>query len=342
MINRFFQYVLLSFVVFASLLIPILAPQKGKAVLLDSVIAVVNDEIITASELEEESKNYLDRILITTSADSEDEARRDAKSKILDNMISQRLISQEAKKAHIELSEDEFENAYRRNRESLHLTDAEFSNSLKKSGLTEEKYKSNLRNQLLRDKLVLFEVRSKIIITEEMIKDFYKAEYTKEVENGGFYLQQMGFTWNKGTSETQSDEVFEEAKTQTRKRAEEARQMVLDGKEFGTVAREKSEFPSAADGGDIGVLQEDDMASSMQEAITPLKPGEISPILETASGYQFFKLLSREKGGTVEMVPYESIKEELRKKLFEKKFREEFNKWVEGIKKQSYIKKMLR
>ena len=100
-------------------------------------------------------------------------------------------------------------------------------------------------------------------------------------------------------------------------------------------------MPSAADGGDIGLFQKDEMATYMLDAVLTLKAGEISQVVETPVGFQFFKLLSSLEGDIVHQVPYESVKEEIRKKLFEITFKEEFQTWVEDIKKGSYIKKML-
>jgi peptidyl-prolyl cis-trans isomerase SurA len=83
------------------------------------------------------------------------------------------------------------------------------------------------------------------------------------------------------------------------------------------------------------------MAAYMREAVIPLKPGEISPIIETPTGYQFFKLLSSKEGEIVYQAQLETVKEEIRKKIFEEKFKEEFRNWVDKIKKEAYIKKML-
>jgi peptidyl-prolyl cis-trans isomerase SurA len=62
--------------------------------------------------------------------------------------------------------------------------------------------------------------------------------------------------------------------------------------------------------------------------------------VETPDGYQFFKLLSSQEGGIVLQAPYESVKEEIKKTLYEEKMKKEFGAWVTKIKEASYIKKM--
>lgn len=319
----------------------VLLPGMTTAQLVDRVVAVVNDDIITLSEMEENGAEYLEMVREKAPKDSRDEALRIARENILDKLIDQHLITQKAAEAGVTLSDNEFKMGYEKNFQSMNLSREQFIEKLKTSGMTEENYKDSLRNQLLRDKLILYEVRSKIIVTEEMMVNYYDTEFSREIEGGGYYLLQIGFTWGKTTEVLQSTELLEKDKEQARKRAEAARQEILDGADFGTVAKEKSQLPSAADGGDLGLFQEDEMAPYMLEAVIPLKAGEISQVTETPSGYQFFKLLSSLEGDIVHQVPYESVKEEIRKKLFEIKFKEEFETWVGQIKKEAYIKKML-
>jgi peptidyl-prolyl cis-trans isomerase SurA len=318
-----------------------LLPRMTAAQLVDRVVAVVNDDIITLSEMEESGSEFLNMVREKTPKASRDQALMRARENVLDKLINQHLISQKAAQANISLSDNEFKMGYEKNFEGMNLSREQFLEQLKESGLTEENYKDSMRNQFLRDKLILYEVRSKIIVTEEMMVNYYNTEFSKEIEGGGYYLLQIGFTWGKTAETTESAELLEADKERARKRVEEARQEVIDGAGFGMIAKERSELPSASDGGDLGLFQKDEMAPYMLEAVLPLKAGEISEIVETPIGYQFFKLLSSLEGEIVHQVPYESVKEEIRKKLFEITFKEEFQIWVEEIKKGSYIKKML-
>ncbi len=319
----------------------LLLPALLSAELLDRVVAVVNDDIITLSEVDETGAEYLNKIRRNIPAGSQEQALMKGREKVLDKLIDQRLINQAAKEANISLSDKEFQAAYDKNLQGLKLTKEQLLQKLKKSGLSEENFLENLRNQLLRDKLVLYEVRSKIIVTEEMMKKYYDTEYAKKIKGGDYYLLQMGFTWGDSPELEKSAELAKADKAQAYKRAEEARKEVIDGADFRTVAKEKSELSSAADGGDLGIFQADEMVQYMRKAVLPLKAGEISPILETPIGYQFFKLLSSQEGEIVHLVPFESVQDEIQKNLFDEKFKKEFKKWVTKMKDDAYVKKML-
>jgi peptidyl-prolyl cis-trans isomerase SurA len=80
------------------------------------------------------------------------------------------------------------------------------------------------------------------------------------------------------------------------------------------------------------------MAPAMRKAITGLKPGEVSTIVETPSGYQIFKLLSSQEGQIVTKVPYESVKEEIREILYRQEMQKLYKNWLEELRAQSYIR----
>lgn len=333
----------ISTIVAASFLcvIMLLTPLKSHAKMLDRIVAVVNDDIITLSELEESGKEYLSRVQKQAPADKLDDFMQQARERVLTKLITQRLISQQATLANIQLTDEEFDHHYKQNLAKMGITHEEFLRKLKETGLSEERYKTDLRNKLLRDKLILYEVRSKIVVTDEMLEEYYKTEYAEEVDEGGFYLLQMGFTWKTDKESEQTPEQLKAAKARAKKRAEEIRQQVIDGADFSRLARQNSDLPSAEDGGDLGVFQKDELAPYMRDAILALDVGDISPILETPNGYQFFKLLSRQDGDDTEQASIEAVESDLRAKLMEKKFEEAYTEWVEKIKKGSYIKKML-
>ncbi|HKJ64485.1 MAG TPA: peptidylprolyl isomerase [Desulfopila sp.] len=317
----------------------VLMCQNVSASLVDRVVAVVNNDIITLSELNESGREYLERIKEATPADEQEQALREGRQRVLAKLIDQHLVSQEAQKANITISEAELEDNYAKKLDQMGLTREQFLRKLEGSGLSEKKFKDDLRSQLLRDKLVLYEIRSKIIITEAMVEDYFANHYADKLGEGGFYLQQIGITW--GGEAAQVDNLTEAAKDRARQKALNIRERLQEGADFEVVARQESDLPSAAEGGDLGIFEEDDLAAYMRDAVLSLEPGEITPVLETPRAFQIFKLVSRQEGEEVEEAAYESVKKEIRQKLFEMEFEKEFRSWVEKIKQEAYIKTML-
>jgi peptidyl-prolyl cis-trans isomerase SurA len=317
----------------------LIAPTLNAAQLVDRVVAVVNDDVITMSEVNDEGKGYFKKINEQAPPTQLEDALTRAREEVLGNLIDKKLIAQEAAKQGVSVSDEEVQAAAEQMLIGNKITREMLETQLGQMGMTYDAYLNTLHNQILQSKLVNYEIRSKIIITDDMILDYYDANYTRHVSDGGYYLMQMGFIW--GTSDDNASVAVKYAdKMDAKKRAERVHALVIGGQDFRSLAQKFSDLPSAADGGDLGVFQKDDMAPYMQDAILKLNPGEISEVIETPSGYQFFKLLSSQDGQIVVQASFGSVKEEIREKLYDQKLKEQFDEWVINIKEQAYIKKL--
>lgn len=308
----------------------------GNAEMVDKVVAVVNDEVITLSEVEEEAARAYQSLAKEYSGKKLADSLVDAKEDILDSMIDRRLINQKAKQHNTTVTEEEITTAYENTRNRLSLDPAQFREKLAGSGLTEELYRKQLKDQILQSKLISYDVRAKVVVTEEMLKDYFDEHYAAKKEKGSYYLLQMGFTWK-----TDADDPEKlAAKEETRKKAERILDQVRRGEDFKTLARKFSDLPSAGDGGDIGVLGLEDMAPAMRTAISPLGPGELTDIIETANGFQFYKVLSGEEKEKASSASFEAVKEEIREKLYDEKVKAAYSEWVKKLKEDAFIKKL--
>jgi peptidyl-prolyl cis-trans isomerase SurA len=323
------------------LLVCFMLARPAGAEVVDRVVAEVNNDVVTLSEVEEAGKGVFRQIALEVPAQDRlktiDQVRRD----ILASLIDKKLIEQEAARQGIMVSEEEVDEAFEQVLLLNSLSPADLLQQLEDGGIDETQYRDNLKTQILQNKLLTRDVRSKIVITEEAILDYYDTTFTRLIPEGGYYLLQIGIDWGE-TEGTDSDSGdLEERKQAARERAERVHRLAVNGNDFKELARKFSDLPSAAEGGDIGVFEEDEMASYMRTAVTSLKPGEVSRIIETPVGYQFFKLLSSKEGGIVMQAPYAEVKEEIREKLFNEALKSEFDDWIDGIRENAYIRTSL-
>ena len=313
---------------------------KGNAELIDRVVAEVNEDVITLSELNEEGASFIRKIVTEVPAIDREKALQQAYNDILDGLIDKLLISQEAIKQNIVVSDEEIEATIDRIVAGSDLSREAFFADLEARGIDRKTYKSNILSQIYQNRIVTRDVRSKIVITEEMILDYYDDTYTRRVEEGGYYLLQIGIGWEEDGTEGNAPSTGEKREA-ARQRAERVHKLAVSGKDFKELARKFSDLPSAADGGDIGVFHEEDMASYMKKAVLTLEPGSVSSIIESPVGFQFFKLLSNREGGIVMQAPYDTVKEDIREELYQKAMEEAFRQWIGDIREGSYIKKLL-
>ena len=331
----------LIFSLFLCLPALVLVGTPVDAEVVDRVVAEVNNEVITLSEVEEEGQGIFKKIALEVPAQDRLSAVEQVRKNILRSLIDKKLIEQEAAKQSITVTDKEVDESFEQVLKANRLSRDELLRELDENGINEAAYRDNLKSQLYQSKLVNRDVRSKIVVTEEDILDYYDTSYTKHIPEGGYYLLQIGIDWGETESEDQDPAVVEERKQSARQRAERVHKLALSGSDFKELARKFSDLPSAAEGGDIGVFEEEEMASYMRNAVTSLAPGEVSSIVETPVGYQFFKLLSSKEGGIVMQSPYAEVKEEIREKLYQQELRKEFDAWITDIRERAYIKTSL-
>jgi peptidyl-prolyl cis-trans isomerase SurA len=314
------------------------APFSYADNLVDRVVAVVNDDVITLSELEKMGREFFERIKAKTPADEVDRALEKARGEVLSSLIDKFIVRQQAKKLSITVAEAEIDTAIDQILARNNATIEDFRRELAAMNISEQEYRDNLRDQILQSKLISYEVRSRIVVIEEDMKAYYQKEYTQEKGEGGFHILQMGFTWANTVS---LEEAGFDTKEAAREKAEEIRARVLDGESFMELAKAYSNLPSAADGGDIGLFAKDEMAADMKDVILEMTPGTISPIIETGNAFQFFKLLSVREGDLVIKAPYESVREEIRDILYRQEMEEQYKTWVKSLREEAYIKILL-
>lgn len=315
-------------------LLSLLPAMSARGEIVDRIVAIVNEDAVTLSELDKEGRNLFQKIASEAPANAMETSMQKAREEVLSSLIDKLLVEQRAAELSLSVADDEVDKAIDRILVKSGMSIQAFRNDLERNGTNETDYRAALRWQILQSKLISYEIRSKIVITDEKIKEHYNNNFTKK-SGDGFHILQMGFLWSdSGVSHT-----AEEAKI----RAEETRKMVLEGKSFKELAKSFSDLPSAADGGDIGVFTEKELDDAMRGIILALKPGEVSQVVEIPlkSGYQFLKLLSSKSGEIVEQAPYESVKDDIANLLHEEELTKQFNAWVTKIREESDIKKML-
>ena len=301
-------------------------PACGEVV--DRIVAVVNDDIISLLELNRVMTPYAEKI---SAAGYSDEKKGEmlfkVREDILNQIIDQKLTDQEAKRANISVSEKEIDNAIERIKQAGSYSDAQLREGLKKEGLTLEEYRSRIRDQILRTKLVNVEVKSKIVLTDEEVKKYYE-EHIDEYQGGKKYrLRNILLSVPSSADESEKQEV--------RKRMEAIVKAFKKGTKFETLAREFSESSHAQEGGYLGEFPFDGISPQLKSALFDLKEGDITRILDTEQGFQIFFI---EKIISAADKSLEEATIDIEEKLYNEIINKHFRTWLEDLRKRSYIR----
>jgi peptidyl-prolyl cis-trans isomerase SurA len=301
------------------------APIIASGTLLNAIVAIVNDEIITLYEVNHEARPIIRES--EKKAPLDDAERSRIRHAVLDSLVEKKLVEQKIKELNINISEDEVRQAIEDVKRQNNLTQEGLVKALAGQGLSYDQYQSQLREQLEKLKLVSMEVRSRIQVGATEIRVYYDANQDKYREEDTFRARHIFFKTNE---KAPPDEIKHTMTTALFVLAE-----ARSGKDFAELAKKYSEDPAARkDGGDLGSFKKGDMQPELEQAILALKPGEVSELVYTSLGFHLIKLEERIKG---KLKPFESVKSEIEETLYRKKSEERFSKWAKELRSKANI-----
>lgn len=283
----------------------------------DRVVAIINDSIITLSELNAATAVAIDRLGVKGAEDKR--KVEEVKATILDSLIEQRLVKQAADRGGIEVSEREIDNAVEDVKKQNNMTQEQLMLALAQSGLTHKEYREQLKEQIRQVKFINKEFRSKISITAEDIEDYYRQN-AREFSGPAVYRMNMIFL-------PSGDKAMEE-------RLKLVTEGLASGEDFRQLASHYSEGPAASLGGDLGYLKSGEMESWIEEAAMRLTPGQASPAIERPEGVYFIQLTEHQGAETR---PLSEVKGLIRDRLFKKVMDERFSFWLSEVKRYAHL-----
>jgi peptidyl-prolyl cis-trans isomerase SurA len=306
---------------------PLIINAKS-AEIVDRIVAVVNDDVITLTELNDSLKPYTEKIRsLGYPSEKEKELLFKVREDMLDRLINEKIEDQEIKRSKVEISEDQIDKTIERIKQTNYLTDEQLRAALAKEGMNMKAYREKIKGQILRERLVTLKVKSKIVITKEDIKAYYEKHIKEYGGKQKYHLRNIIMQVPLFSSS--------EKKLEIKAKMDEILEKLKAGESFKALAAKYSESPAASDGGNLGNFEFDSLSPQLQNAIGKLKPGEFTPVLDTDQGYQIFFIedISSAKGKTLE-----EVTPEIQGKLYNESIDKKYQAWIGDLRKQSVIK----
>jgi len=298
------------------------------AEVIDRIVAVVNDDIITHFELQRSFQPYVAKIgELGYGPEKKQKMLFKVREEILGKLIDQKIEDQEIKRFRIAVSEKEIDQTIERIKETNYYTDEDLRMALNSEGLTMDDYRESLQKQLLRSKLVNREVKSKIVVTKEDVKSYYDSHSEKYGGDKKYHLRNILMQVPPFSGEAEKLEV--------KQKMEAVLEKLADGEPFETMASTYSETPLASEGGDLGLFGLDQLSQNLREVIKGLQAGELTPVLDTDQGYQIFLV---EEIIQTPGRPLDEIAPEIERILFNEVVETKFQAWLKELRKRSHIK----
>ena len=258
-------------------------PATGAEVL-DRIVAVVNDDVITATELEQRlnrSRAQLRQRMGPENLPPRNVLRR----QLLDRMIVDRLQIQRAKERGIQVSAQEVDDAVGRMAQQNGMTPGQFRQALQRQGMDYADYRQQLEEQILRSRLRNQAVRAKVHVTEEEVDSYLARQGKSGDQRYEYKLQHILVAVPEEASPEQAEELQGEA--------ESLRRRITGGEGFTKVAAAESDGQKALEGGELGWFKPGELPAPVLAEVEAVEPGHMSRVVRTPSGFHIFKVTDR-------------------------------------------------
>jgi peptidyl-prolyl cis-trans isomerase SurA len=296
----------------------------GRAELVDRVVAVVNDDVVLLSELEVAIQPFLEQLSKAGyPPDKDRELRFKVREEILSQLVDRTLTDQEVRRLGLSVEPAEIDGAIEKVKQANFLTDEGLREAMAAQGYTLEEYRENVRQQILRSKLVNREIKARTVITAEDAKAYYERHPEAFGGQGRYHLRNILLARNTPDLAARQALILE---------------TLAAGTPFAEVAKRYSQAPQAAEGGDLGQFSLDRLSPQIRSAVEVLSAGKYTPWLETDQGVQLFYL---DQILPAHNKSFEEVKPQIEETLYRQFVDEKFRSWLDGLRQRSHIRIIL-
>ncbi len=296
--------------------VALLTPGPARAQVISQVIASVDGDPITTHDI----KAFAAANGITMPPPGDANEHKAVKA-VLKGIIENKMLDQESKKYADKIEDSQVDQYIQSIEQQNHISDQQFRAQLVQNGLTYDEFRRHSRDQLMRMVMLQDEVRSKVTIPQSEVEAYYKSHPDEfRVTKERLKLAQILIAMPANAKPAQ----VAAAKT----KADEVHAKAVKGEDFGALASQYSDDDSKSKGGELGYFGPDEILAQIGKAVENLKPGDISPVVHSDSGYHVLKLEEHEKPGLQPLS--QETTDKIRDKLVTEAAKGRFQSWVEN------------
>ena len=287
--------------------------------LIDRIAAVVNDDVMTLSELQLAAEPYL-------AQNNSEERKQLLYCDIMRQLVEEKLMAQQIKEADITVTDEEVEKAVVDILRTNNITAEELEQAIRARNMSMGQYKEDLKTQLIALKLKDMKVRSRVTVPESEIRAEFDARNKGQPKDEILKIRHVFFKYSDDDNQTVRREAL--------KRAQDAKSRIVGGEAFEDVAKDVSEGPTAAQGGDLGDLNRKGLLPELERALRDKEPGFLTDPIETSNGVHVVRLEGREFRA---QVTYEQQRGKIYQELYQREVEAQMKNWLQELKQASAL-----
>lgn len=300
------------------------------------IVAVVNDEVITQSQLNRALAPVYLQMQATMGPEELNDKMKEIQQKVLEQLIEERLMLQEARNPRevevakgkigiphpVEVPHQEIDQMVNETRAKF-SSEQEFTDALAAQGLTVEDLQSRFKDQITIQKLISREIRSRVVVPPSEVTQYYEQHREEFVTPPAVQVATI-LIRPKDSGDIPRCGVL----------AQDLHKQLLAGADFYELAKRYSDGFNAQMGGRMGILEKGKSRKEIDEVLFKLKAGEISPVIKTAAGFHIFLLESVRPSRQAELA---EVQADILYLLRNQKAMVRYAEWMKRLRADSYI-----
>ncbi len=256
------------------------------AIEVDRIVAVVNSDVITRTELRQRVEQVTRQLSRQGTPLPPAEV---LERQVLERQIVERLQLQLAGETSLRVDDVTLDRALGRIADNNRMSMTDFRKALEKDGISWERFRDEVRNEMLLGRVREREVDSRIVVSDAEVTNYLSNPENLAVGQEELNLAHILFRAPEGASPEQLARL--------RAKAEDVAARVARGEAFDKLAASYSDAPDALSGGNLGWRSAERLPGLFAEAVSGLKPGDTTPVLRSAAGFHLVKVVGRKGGG---------------------------------------------
>src|ERR1700676_343104 len=305
-------------------------PVEGaNAKTVEEIIARVNNEIITRSELdkarasaEDDAKQECDGKCTPEQLKTDIEDRQ---KNTLRGLIDQSLLVQRGKDMSINVEPEVIKKLDQIRTQNKIDSMEDLEKAVSSQGTNWEDFKNNIRTGLLTQRVINSEVGSHITVGKEEVEKFYNEHKAQFVRPEQVALREIEVS-TQGKTEAELPDL--------KKKAETALKRVQDGEDFGEIAKRFSDGSTAKQGGFLGVYKRGELSKELEDVVFKMKKNGLTDIMDTKQGYLILQVLERYEEG---QQPLNKVENEINERLYSERMEPAMRAYLKTLREQSYV-----
>ncbi len=288
----------------------------------DRIAAVVNDEVVTLSEVYELGREFIE----TRSQGADLAERRSAELEVLDSLIRRRLVEQAVEELQIDATNEDVDRAIGDIARRNGVDTESLRKEIERSGVSWQGYRDEIQEVIREQKFTQMLIRPRIVENEDEIRSAYQqmlagSDQPVRAELGAIFIAYPA-------------DATAAAKAAVVARSKAARSRILKGESFASVSADVDEGPYGANGGVLGTFVEGELVADLNGPAFAVEAGETTEPVSTAQGVFLLHVFKREK---VPVRAYEEVRDEIAAKVFEGRIEREKDAWYQQARREAAV-----